>query len=221
MSTYDYTFTVNENPLSDGGKWVNNVSGTWTHPVTVASNRAGGPGSSSTNDAIAMLTDTAGGGSSWGPDQTITITNRLTGTDIDAENEAHLRMTQSGGNNVTTIEADLVFSSHTTIIASWNGAQGSFTVFGDYGNTDPQSDGDVWEYAVTGSDPTIAVAAKKNTVSVGSIGSITGAALNSGNPGIGFDANSTDGTVWTIDHYVVTDGVAIPIPSLIDPAILI
>lgn len=209
MSTYDYTFTVNENPLSDGGKWTNTVTGTWTKPVTVVGNRAQGPGSSGTNDAIAMLVDTAGGGASWGANQTITVTYRLSGSDIDAECEAHMRMTMSGGNSVNTYEADFVPSSHTTIIARWNSTQGSFTTIGDYGNTDPQTDGDVWIYAISGSNPSISIAGTKNSVSLGSVSDTTNAGYNTGNPGIGFDANTTDGTVWTISHYNATDGVSL------------
>jgi hypothetical protein len=215
MSTYDYSFTVNEDPLLDGGKW-KAPPATWSHNVKVVGNRAQGPGSSSTNDAVRFLTDTAGGGASWGPNQTATVTYRLSGTDIDAEAEVHLRGNQtSAPDTITTIECDFIPSSHTTVIATWNGNQGDFTAFGDYGNTDPQVDGDVWEYAVTGSSPNIQVAAKKNTVSVGTVTGITGAAVNGGNPGIGFDANSTDGTVWTISHFNVTDGVGTPFPGLL------
>src|SRR5690242_2127992 len=105
---YTTTFPATENPISEGGHWINTVSATWNAPVSTVGGSPGhavGLNSTGFNDSIAMLTG------SFTADQKVTVTAfRGTGAIGTAEIELLLRMTMVPGSpdKVFTYEIDVI-----------------------------------------------------------------------------------------------------------------
>jgi hypothetical protein len=191
---YTTTFPATENPISEGGNWINTVSATWNAPVSTVGGTPGhalGLGSSGFNDSIAMLTG------SFNPDQEVTVTvfrNGAPSASGDAEIELHLRMTMvpaAGGNpdQVFTYEVDVLPSAGQIVVARWNGPQGNFTNLPNGSGAIPAiNDGDVIDATITGPANAVVITVKLNGATIVTVTDTAGYAT--GNPGMGFDAGT-------------------------------
>ena len=198
---FSTTFSATENPISEGGRWVNTVGVTWNAPVSTVGGAPGhavGPGSTGFNDSIAMLTG------SFTADQRVTATAYRGGASGAAEIELHLRMTMvpaAGGNpdRVFTYEVDVLPSVRQIVIVRWNGPQGDFTNL-NTGSISGINDGDVIEATVTGPASAAVITVKLNCVTI--VTATDTAGLAAGNPGMGFDAGTqADGANFGIRSF--------------------
>src|SRR5689334_18370686 len=200
-SGFSTTSPATENPISEGGKWINTVGGTWNAPVSTAGGTPGhavGLGSSGFNDSIAMLTG------SFTADQQVTATAYRGGASGAAEIELHLRMTMVPGSpdRVFTYEIDVVPSLRAITIARWNGPQGNFTNL-NTGLISGINDGDVIDATVTGPASAAVITVKLNGVTI--VTATDTAGLATGNPGIGFDAGTqANGANFGIRSFTAT-----------------
>src|SRR5689334_11091689 len=201
---FSTTFPATENPISEGGKWINTVGGTWNAPVSTAGGTPGhavGLGSSGFNDSIAMLTG------SFTADQQVTATAYRGGASGAAEIELHLRMSMvraAGGNpdRVFSYEVDVLPSTGQIVIARWNGPQGDFMDLST-GSISGINDGDVIDATVTGPASATVITVKLNCVTI--VTATDTAGLATGNPGIGFDAGTqANGANFGIRSFTAT-----------------
>ena len=204
---FSTTFPATENPISEGGKWINTVSATWNAPVSTVGGSPGhavGLNSTGFNDSIAMLTG------SFNPNQEVMVTvfrSGAPGASGDAEIELHLRMTMvpaAGGNpdRVFTYEVDVLPSAGKIVVARWNGPQGDFMNLNS-GSISGINDGDVIDATVTGPASAAVITVKLNCVTIVTATDTTG--LATGNPGIGFDAGSqANGANFGIRSFAAT-----------------
>jgi hypothetical protein len=198
---YTTTFPATENPISEGGHWINTVSATWNAPVSTVGGSPGhavGLNSTGFNDSIAMLTG------SFTADQQVTATAYRGGASGAAEIELHLRMTMVPGSpdRVFTYEIDVVPSLRAITIARWNGPQGNFTNL-NTGLISGINDGDVIDATVTGPASAAVITVKLNGVTI--VTATDTAGLATGNPGIGFDAGTqANGANFGIRSFTAT-----------------
>lgn len=208
MSSYTWSGTAPENPISDGGNWDTTLPASWTTVVQAASgtpNRIIGPNSSASNDSVAQLNGT------WGRNQTVTGTVFVGGTYNAAEVELFLMMTiDVPGNQITGYECDFVSSlgaNGTIFIAKWNGPQGNVTVLNNGGSGDPMvnvlADGDVLKATI---DSTGKITITQNGTQIAQV--TDASPYTTGNPGIGFDAGTvSDGNNLGFKAYTASDGL--------------
>lgn len=177
-NSYSTVFPTVENPISEGGMWINGgTSGSggvgldWQNVRVVspgfASITGGSP--SAYDDPTAVLSGT------WGPDQYVrTIVNRPTlDSTYDQEIEIRLRTTITP-HSITGYE---VLGG--TQIVRWNGAQGSFTVLPDDGPHAALQNGDRFEAQMVGNEIRVFI----NGVQVNRAVDST---YTNGSPGVGF-----------------------------------
>jgi len=218
---YSTNFQSPENPLSDGGNWLNggNCSGCgvyWNNIKTTAGfaqSAASTSSASGFDDATAVVTG------SWGPDQTVQIVPKnpssLGGTQ---EVEIRLRTTITAG-SITGYEID--FTTGGTYIVRWNG-KGPF--ISNYGWTQlgpainyKWTGGAVLKASIVGTVITVWANGNQigthDTASDGppTDGSGGAARYSTGNPGFGIDINSaTAATDFGITSFTATDGSSSP-----------
>lgn len=180
--TYSTAFPATENPISQGGIWVNGLATglVWSDVRTTPGLAFGTQsGSGGTNDSTAILTG------SWGATQTCTgiahVTNQQTGN-IFEEIEFRLRSTLTA-NSCTGYE--VIFSAKSPSdpqryvqIVRWNGPFNSFTLL-DAIIGPGLSDGDTCKATISGNTITAYI----NNVQ---ILQSTDGTYSTGNPGIGF-----------------------------------
>jgi hypothetical protein len=126
--TYTTNFPLTENPISEGGKWINAgvVGLDWNNVRTTPGFAFGtDPGTVTYADSWALLTGT------WGPDQTVqaTINEQNPNTSCHQETELVLRGNLSA-HSATGYEITLRATNDANsylLIARWNGALGNFT----------------------------------------------------------------------------------------------
>jgi hypothetical protein len=182
--TYTTTFPFAQNPVSEGGNWINggSVGVDWNN-VRSAGNVAqgSGPASSAYSDPTAILSGT------WGPNQSVTATVYSNGVEdkpaqgYDKEVEIRLR-TSISPHSIKGYEINCRTpgDSYSYIqIVRWNGALGDFTSLNILYGTGC-SNGDVFKATISGG----AINAYRN-------GNLMLTAWDStyrtGNPGIGFN----------------------------------
>jgi hypothetical protein len=175
--TYTTNFPLTENPISEGGKWINGgVTGLdWGNVQTTAGLAFGTTLSTTYADPTAVLTGT------WGADQQAQATVKLT-TGISAcchEVELRLRSTITAHSaKGYEINCSVASGSPYVQIVRWNGPLGSFTYVNTTGATGC-ANGDVLKATIVGS--TITVYKNGTQVLQG-----TDSTYTSGAPGIGF-----------------------------------
>jgi hypothetical protein len=188
--TYSTSFPLTENPISEGGRWVNGFTTgiDWSDVATKPGMAYGPQRSGFYNDPTALLTGT------WGPDQRVTAVIAGTANSLCGEEvELRLRSTISGHNNrgyEVTFKNSTDPGSTYLIIVRWNGAFGDFTYLFDQ-RGDPKffiQPGDVISATIVGN---LITAYKNGTV----VGQVTDNSFTSGQPGIGFsfDTSSCSG----------------------------
>lgn len=212
---YSTDFPLTENPISEGGNWINGgtVGLDWTN-VAVSSGLAHGTqnGSVSYNDSTALLTGT------WGSNQTVQATVHV-GTRPTPGNyiEVELRLRSNlSAHSCTGYECNYSMAANGngpyTQIVRWNGALGNFTQLASQG-INQIADGTVVSAGVVG-----------NTITTYTNGvalfSVTDATFTSGNPGMGFFSQSSGSNDSGFTGYTATDNIdPIDPPLILNPAV--
>lgn len=211
--TYTTSFPLTENPISDGGQWVNGgtVGLDWANVSTTPGLAIGNQTGASYSDATALLTG------AWSPDQRSTATVFAAGVLNEAcysEVELRLHSAISAHSN-RGYEISFNVSSTSAaylIIVRWNGTLGDFTIlFNANGTQYGVKNGDVVSASVvSASFVGNIITAYKNGVQMAQV---TDDTWPSGSPGMGFNLeNGPTGCAGTNRNYgftsfTATDGV--------------
>jgi len=210
---YVTNFSATENPISEGGNWINGraVGVDWGD-VATASGLAFGTNAGSYADPTAIL---AG---SWGPDQMAQATvYSVNQTDsLFEEVELRLRSAISAHSN-TGYEINFRCSKTNNAysqIVRWNGPLGNFTyLWAQDGSQYGVKTGDVVKATIIGNVITVYINGTK-------IASVTDNTYKTGNPGMGFYLNQGSGrskdygfTSFTAADSLTADTVAPSIPQ--------
>lgn len=211
--SYSTSFPNTENPISEGGNWVNGFTTglDWSDVRTtpgLAFTADAGTGTSDPNDQTAILTGT------WGPNVHLTGVMHYGTPDTSHFQEVEFRLRSTLSAHVNSgyeINFSLNPNLNYTQIVRWNGAHGSFDYCKMQGNsaytTTPRNlgsgivggvvDGDTAEVFMTGNNITVYV----NSILVNSADVSTdcgaGSNFTSGNPGIGFYNFTSSNYGWS------------------------
>jgi hypothetical protein len=178
--TYTTKFPLTENPISEGGNWINGkmVGLDWTDVQTSPGLAFGTEsGTNGYDDSTAVLTGT------WGPDQWAEATTHVINTGaISEEVELRLRTTITA-HSITGYEINCsVYKNGNgySEIVRWNGPLGSFTILSHKdGAAVSCGDGDVLKATIVGNVITVYVnGVQTNTA--------TDSTYSTGAPGAGF-----------------------------------
>jgi hypothetical protein len=203
--TYTTNFPLAENPISEGGKWINGQKDglDWTNvrttPKFAFGTEIGGtrPELQKYDDSTALLTGT------WGPNQTAQATVRRTNADTSGNvyREVELRLRSAiSPHNATGYE--IMFSCSKSEkaycnIARWDGILGAWMfLLKNEGSRFGVANGDVVKASMVGKLITVYI----NGVE---IGQTTDYLFPSGNPGIGFYVEGvypSGETIWRIER---------------------
>ncbi|MGH2398043.1 MAG: hypothetical protein ACRDFW_13940, partial [bacterium] len=209
-TTYTTNFPATENPISEGGRWINgeSVGLDWKDVRTIPGLAFGADasGTPNYNDPTAILKGT------WGPNQTAQGTvhsvNQRSGN-VFQEVEFRLRTTISAHWNAgyeVNFRCTHDGSQYVEIVR-WNGPRGNFT-YVKTGSGPGIRDGDVVKATISGN----VITAYINGVPVlqGTDGTFT-----SGNPGIGFYLNGAAGANadYGFTTFTASDGGLTTAPS--------
>jgi hypothetical protein len=185
--TYTTNFPLIENPISEGGHWINGgtVGLDWTNMQTTAGFAfATQPGTNAGNamfdDSIALLTGT------WGNDQsaeaTIKIVNPITAAGPCYQESEILLRGNISAHSAKLYEVnvgDRNDSGSYIHIVRWNGPLGNFTTLLSLsGATYGVKTGDIWKATIVGNTITAYINGVQK-------GQVTDSAYASGNPGMG------------------------------------
>jgi hypothetical protein len=212
--TYSTNFPATENPISEGGRWINgqSVGLDWENVRTTPGFAFGADASGDPNydDPTALLTGT------WGPNQTVqakvrSVNQRSSG--VTQEVELRLRSTITAHRNAGY---EVLFrctrdGSQYVQIVRWNGPLGNFTYI-DARPGPGIRDGDVVKATIVGS--TITGYINGVQVTQGTDGTFT-----SGNPGIGFYLRGGAGSNvdFGFTTFTATDGSLTTAPAPAPP----
>jgi hypothetical protein len=200
--TYSTDFPLTENPISEGGKWINGgaVGLYWTDVRTTPGLAFGTqPGNSSgpvNTDSTAVLAGT------WGPAQTAQGTISVLNASGWAHEEVELRLrTTITAHSITGYEINAsVSNAHPYIeINRWDGAQGRVTQLGATNKVLVNKD--VLKATISGSTITAYV----NGAQVLQVSDNT---FSTGSPGIGFFLERASGlnADYGFSNFTATDG---------------
>ena len=199
-TTYTTQFSLTENPISEGGRWVNGtVASHWTNMRTTPGFVIGteSSGSSVDDDSTAVVQ-----GLSWGNNQTAMAVVHMVGSPA-AEIELRLRTTINGSPTNTITGYEFNFSPGYTQIISWLGGLNSYSIL-ITNSSITLHDGDVVKAVVNGSTLTAYI----NGVQVNQV---TDTQWATGSPGVGFfNAGGGDPTQTDLSFtsFYATDGSA-------------
>lgn len=207
-TTYSTDFSANEDPISEGGHWVNGavVGLDWGNAASAGGfvqarlNNGGGP---SYNDSTALLTGT------WGSDQEASaVVYRGAGVVEGDYPEVELRLRSSlAAHSCTGYEVMFSLRSDSSCyvaIVRWNGAFGNFTVLNQVtGTSYVLSDGAQLKATIVGSKITAYIGTQM-------VVTATDTTYTGGTPGVGFDHNgpSSDDSKFGFTSFAATDNVA-------------
>lgn len=183
QGSYSTKFPLAENPISEGGKWINGgaVGLDWTNVRTIPGLAFGtelgnSGGNSAYDDSTAVLAGT------WGPDQTVQATVAVSNASSSGFQEVELRLrTTITPHSITGYEINgSVSNGYTYVtIVRWNGPLGSFTELNITHAVNTLVTGNILKATIRGST----ITAYLNGVQVLQASDNT---LTSGSPGIGF-----------------------------------
>jgi hypothetical protein len=189
-ATYTTNFPQTENPMSEGGHWINGID--WEDVATTPGKAFGTQTVNSPNysDSTALLTG------SWGPTQTVQAVVFVSTPNTTKFQEVELRLRSSlSAHSCTGYE--VLFSVNPSNpycqIVRWNGPSGSFTLL-DARVSPVVHNGDVVKATAVGSTITCYI---NNTA----ILSVNDTAYPSGNPGMGFYLQYYNDPVAIASHY--------------------
>jgi hypothetical protein len=185
--SYSTEFAAAENPLSEGGAWINGAATgvDWCNIQTSRGLAWGvGPCPVAYADPIAMLTG------EWGPNQSVQGRARVVSPDPHyyQEIELHLRRTMTA-HRATGYEINFGVSHAYVQIVRWNGPLADFTYLGS-SCTYPKVCGQVNGFTIRDGDAAKAtIAGDTITVEVNGVlvASTKDSTFPAGSPGIGFD----------------------------------
>jgi len=185
-SSYMTAFPLTENPISEGGHWINGgTKGLDWHDVSTTPGLAiGHQSGSSYTDGTALLTGT------WGPDQTAEAVVHTVNQKDSCYQEVELRLRSAIlAHSCTGYEVSFKASKTSSaylIIVRWNGALGDFSYLSQYmGAQYGVSEGDVVKATITGN-------VIKAYLNGAEVGSATDSTFTTGNPGMGFNLETGD-----------------------------
>jgi hypothetical protein len=221
--TYTTNFPLTENPISEGGKWINGqtVGLKWMN-VRTTSGFAFGTESGSVNfdDSTALLTGT------WGPDQTVQATVHTVSQNDSIWEEVELRLRSSlSGLSCTGYEVNFRCSKTSNAycqIVRWNGALGDFTLIDARGGSQyGVANGDVVKATIIGSTITAYI----NNVQVLQV---TDSTYGGGSPGMGFYlggyyGGSPPNADYGFTSFTASDGSegTIPPPAIVEDELVL
>jgi hypothetical protein len=206
---YATRFSGTENPLSEGGKWLNGHTDglDWTDvrttPGFAFGTEIGGhrPAPQKYDDSTALLKGT------WGPDQTVQATVHSMNPNQDGKvfEEVELRLRSSiSPHNCTGYEVMFRCSKIPRAycnIARWEGPLGKFTMLKEsYGSQYGAKDGDVVKASMIGKVLTVYI----NGVQMIQLSDDT---FPNGNPGVGFYLEGASGVIgdFGFSSFMATD----------------
>jgi len=181
-ATYTTDFSHAENPISEGGKWINGgtVGLDW-HDVRTASGMVYGtqPGNEPCpkcyGDSTAIVTGT------WGPNQAAQATVKVVTTPSRGNTEVELRLrTSISAHRITGYEIEFNVNSEQSYmdIVRWNGSLADFT-YVYHADTGRVVNGDVVKAVISGNTITAYVNGKQ-------VAQASDSTFSSGSPGVGF-----------------------------------
>ncbi len=209
-ATYTTNFPLTENPISEGGKWINGktVGLDWSNASTTPGLAIGREsGTSGYDDTVALLTGT------WGPNQTVSATVYSVNQNDGIFEEVELRVRSSLSAHKCT-GYEVLFSARSSSnayvqIVRWNGPLGSWTLLDARGGTSYGiRTGDVVKATAIGN----VITAYINGVAVLQV---TDSTYPSGSPGMGFYLQNATGKNgdYGFTSFTATDGsVSAPSP---------
>ena len=183
---YTTNFPLNENPISEGGNWINGQAvGLDWHDVSTTSGLAiGHQSGSSYTDGTALLTG------AWGPTQTVQAVVHTVNPKESCYQEVEMRLRSNlTAHSCTGYEISFKATKSASaylIIVRWNGPVGDFTYL--VNSTGAQygiAEGDTVKATIVGN----VITAYLNGVAVGSA---TDSTYATGNPGMGFNLETSD-----------------------------
>src|SRR5271166_4441866 len=189
-NTYTTNFPLLENPISEGGNWINggDTGLDWSNVQTVTGYAFGTmPGTSSGNAQYADSTALLAG--SWGSDQSAQGVVYVNQAASSAYEEVEIRLRSSlSAHSCTGYEIDCSVSSLQQYVAidRWDGALGSFTLLAVNYNVPQIITGDLITATISGGT----ITAYLNGVQVVQA---TDSTFSTGNPGIGFYLQGASG----------------------------
>jgi hypothetical protein len=206
--SYQTDFPATENPISEGGRWINGGANglDWTNVSTTPGLAIGHQTGASYTDATALLTGT------WASDQHVSATVHTVSQNDACYQEVELRL-RSAVSAHSSRGYEISFKMSQTseayvIIVRWNGPFASFDyLFKGTGAQFGVKNGDVVSADIAGNVITASVnGQEKARVDITSIG---GTVFASGNPGMGFNLeNAPTGCSGTNGNYGYTNFAA-------------
>jgi hypothetical protein len=200
--TYTTDFPATENPITEGGRWINGkATGVDWSDVRTTNGMAIGTqtGSNGYDDSTAILTGI------WGSNQTVQATVKIVGSDSGTYEEVELRLRSAiSAHRCTGYEINCSRQANSPYIQiiRWNGALGDFTYVSKSDTTHHVKDGDVIKATIIGS--TLTVYLNGTQIITG-----TDSTFTTGNPGIGFylQSGSSNPANYGFSNFMATDGI--------------
>ena len=205
--TYTTNFPLIENPISEGGHWINGLLNgiDWADVATTPGMAFGTQTGIGPNyaDSTALLTG------SWGPTQTVQAVVYIASADSTTFEEVELRLRSSlSAHSCTGYEVNFSVKPDDPYcqIVRWNGPLGDFTILDS--RTVGVVNGDVVKATIVGSTITCYI----NNNAIFSVNDTT---YPSGNPGMGFYLQNGLGPPlnYGFSSYTASDGTETPTPT--------
>jgi hypothetical protein len=199
--TYETSFPLTENPISEGSLWINGgvVGLKWYNVVTLGGYATGEDSPEDYADPTAIIKGT------WGPNQTVEVTVKNNYAEAGGTPEVEIRLRSTIEANVNK-GYEVLFSCLSTAISycqimRWDGDLGDFHwLDGHNGAAYGVTDGDVIRATIVGS--------KIDVYKNGSpIMTADDATFSDGNPGIGFYGKDIPWEDIGLTHFWATDGI--------------
>lgn len=210
--TYQTSFPLTENPISESGNWVNGqVEGLdWSNVSTTPGFARGqqSPDTGNYNDSVALVTG------AWGANQTVQATarNLTSGDNSVREVEIRLRSTVTAHNSTGY---EVFWSTQPSNpylqVARWNGPVNNYTILGETGSVPVVHNGDMITATIVGGTVTAYINGVQKLQVTDSN------PFSSGSPGIGFYLANTGGNPapqaeYGFSNFTATDNLA-PTPT--------
>jgi hypothetical protein len=201
-NSYTTNFPLTENPISEGGKWINGkVSGLDWANVRTTPGFAFGTETDTVDydDSTAILAGT------WGANQMAQAQIHVVSQSSNIFEEVEIRLrTSISAHSITgyEINCSVVPSNPYNQIVRWNGPLGSFTQL--TGSSTGCADGDVLEATIVGST----ITAYKNGVQ---LSQYTDSTFSSGSPGMGFyiqGGSASQESNYGFSNFTASDSVS-------------
>jgi hypothetical protein len=199
--TYSTNFPLTENPISEGGNWINggDVGLDWANIITTPGLAVGACSEPPYSDPTGLLTG------SWGPDQTVQATVCSRNQTDNYYQEVEIRFRSSLSAHIAT-GYEILFRCLKTPgayleVVKWNGPLGNFTCLSRHnGSQYGVANGDVVKASIIGNVINVYINGKL-------VDTVTDNTYTTGNPGMGFNygCGATSGD-FGFTSFMATDG---------------